>query len=493
MRVCRVSVPKIVYHCVSKNGDEKGGVQMPKKSQITTDDVADAIESASEMTTNLAGLETKKRRLTMRSSVKALAIKIYDEQMIRGWNDVKDRIKNINKNRKNKRWWIIAIRHDRDTLSNDIFLPAIEKPHYHIIMRLEKMSDPSTKVSTVLRALGIRFREEDENLWCNHGVELVVKYPIYTLYLLHQTQKAIRDGKAEYKLSELVSNLKRTEIERLLKVARDAENVNTTDMIELEAEAYNLGYALSDWDTWYRSLSLKIRGDRYFRLIRETYDYGVSDRIQKDSYVCRTSIFIRGDSNIGKSFAIKRAIGDRKYVDVSAKKTGKFDDLTPTTEAIIVNDGLISDIQNLCDDNMLQMHRRNSGDRFWCGNLFVATSNDEFEEWLKKCGVPTTPEKKDPTTGRVIEGGEIIDLDSYRNRFFICHVDRVGSTPFLILDSATTRGNKRELMKKARVFETFRDIFNATIATYHPSEYELDPDEMNSRALDRYKKQNKKK
>lgn len=41
--------------------------------------------------------EKQKRMLTMRSSVKTLAIKCYEEQMPDGWEAVKERIKKIPK------------------------------------------------------------------------------------------------------------------------------------------------------------------------------------------------------------------------------------------------------------------------------------------------------------------------------------------------------------------------------------------------------------
>ena len=68
---------------------------MPKKTKINTDDIADAISDAADEVENLAGLKTKKKRLTMRSSIKAVAIKVYDEQIPKGWDDVSAKIKNI--------------------------------------------------------------------------------------------------------------------------------------------------------------------------------------------------------------------------------------------------------------------------------------------------------------------------------------------------------------------------------------------------------------
>ena len=75
--------------------------------------------------------EKQKRMLTMRSSVKTLAIKCYEEQMPDGWEAVKERIKKYPKDSLQ----ILGICHYKDPATDDIWEPSMEKPHYHIIVR----------------------------------------------------------------------------------------------------------------------------------------------------------------------------------------------------------------------------------------------------------------------------------------------------------------------------------------------------------------------
>ena len=74
----------------------------------------------------------KKRLLTMRSTVRTLSIKVYDEQLPRGWNDIKRRIRRTKKSDVQ----ILAIKHHKDFNADDWWEPSNEKPHYHIIVRV---------------------------------------------------------------------------------------------------------------------------------------------------------------------------------------------------------------------------------------------------------------------------------------------------------------------------------------------------------------------
>lgn len=77
----------------------------------------------------------------LRSNVRTLAIKCYEEQMPEGWESVKIKIKQIDK----KYLIVIAIKHDRDPDGDNFWAPSTEKPHYHIIVRVVPPAPPVKK------------------------------------------------------------------------------------------------------------------------------------------------------------------------------------------------------------------------------------------------------------------------------------------------------------------------------------------------------------
>lgn len=136
-----------------------------------------------------------KKNLVMRSTVSTLSIKCYEEQMVDGWEKTQEAIKSIDKTK----YHVLAIKHDRDPQTDDIWESCFEKPHYHIIVRL--LNKNRSKVQTILNMLHITYRRElDNNLWKNHGVETIRKFPNMAVYLTHDTEEAILDGKEHYEL-----------------------------------------------------------------------------------------------------------------------------------------------------------------------------------------------------------------------------------------------------------------------------------------------------
>ena len=72
------------------------------------------------------------------------------------------------------------------------------------------------RIKTVLKALGIEFRQGiDDNLLREHGCETVQNFSSYSLYLTHETEDAILDGKALYDLSEVVSILQNPNLSKI--------------------------------------------------------------------------------------------------------------------------------------------------------------------------------------------------------------------------------------------------------------------------------------
>ena len=177
--------------------------------------------------------------------MRTLSIKCYDEQLMGTWEEASERIRNID----SQMYQVIAIRHDRDYDHNDIWEASAEKPHYHIIMRVTGRN--AISISAWLRMVGIEYRKElDDALWDNRGVEGTRNFASAAMYLTHETDQAIRDGKTRYELSELVSNLTLEEIKKVregyIRVANASRKVDMQEMSELDQMAYKAGYDLQD-------------------------------------------------------------------------------------------------------------------------------------------------------------------------------------------------------------------------------------------------------
>ncbi len=86
--------------------------------------------------------------------MRTLSIKCYDEQLMGTWEEASERIRNID----SQLYQVIAIRHDQDYDHNDIWEASVEKPHYHIIMRVTGRN--AISISAWLRMVGVEYRKE---------------------------------------------------------------------------------------------------------------------------------------------------------------------------------------------------------------------------------------------------------------------------------------------------------------------------------------------
>lgn len=415
-----------------------------------------------------------KKTLTMRSTVKTLSIKCYDEQLALGWEHVQDLIKKIPKENH-----VIAIKHDKDYNLDNIWLPSTEKPHYHIIWRTTQKTP--WHVSTVLNTLGIYYRPDiDDTLWRNHGVETIRDFGSMAMYLTHETEQAELDGKTWYPIEELVSNLTLDEIKQVRegykRLSEQCKKVSIDELSELDELAYQMGYELKDFRLWYKSLPFTIRTNIKMRTIQESYNFGVEDRVELDGEVNRLSVFIHGGNNMGKTHAAKQALKGKKTLKLNGGGTGKFDKLTPTTEAIIIDDYTSPNLLNMADNYMCQAYRRTSNNPYWCGRYFIVTSNLTFRQWLEKCGIETTTGEYDPVTH--IEK----DSEHFRamcSRFYICHIEEIDGINRLICTSPSTRGTEEQQLERMDMYIEFRDKFNQSMAEFVPPAKKLDHSKLN--------------
>lgn len=387
------------------------------------------------------------------SKVRSMAVKCYLDQLPLGWDETCNRIRALNL----KDYHCVGIKHDRDKYAEEgsFWKPAVEKEHFHIIIR--SAQNKSFRVGQLLKQLAITFRPGlDDALWKNHGVESVDNFAGYTTYLTHETPDAMRDGKETYDHSELVSNLSESELnavrEGFLRVVMMSKKPTTDELVELDDLAFKLGYELRSLVDWYDSLSFQIRSHAKMKTIRESYERGVDRRIEEHSEVLRLCIFIFGGANTGKSYSTMKALEGKRVKNIEGGGTGKFDDLRPDHDAIVVSDDSCPNVLNIADNYVCRVYKRGKNNPFWAGQYFIVTSNIGFVEWLATCGVT-----------------DLKHIEAMRSRFFICHIEATkDGTNRLAMDSASTRGTVDEQVERAGMFIDFQQKFNATIAQYRP-------------------------
>lgn len=419
---------------------------------------------------------TKKYRgkcLNILSSVHSAALKVYEEQLIYGWDYTVNAIKTAFKS---SYMQIEGIMHYKDFRDDSNFwLPSIEKPHFHIIFRLVDRKD-RIRIKKVLKALGIEFRPGlDDNLLKEHGCETVQNFSSYSLYLTHETEDAILAAKALYDLSEVISNLTESELEQIREgYVRPSEKRKLTqaELISLDKEAYDKGFELADFEDWYNSLGFVVRSNAKMKIIRESYTRGVESRIRENKSLPRLCIFIQGAPNTGKTYAAAHSIkGD--YLSVGGGGSGKFDNLKPSHNGIIIDDDICPNLLNMSDNYICKAYKRNRDNPVWAGEYLIITSNLSFDEWASSCGIEMYAEK--PNYYNNYTPKYSAHGNALRSRFYICELRQTatGQNRLACL-SASTRGTVEEQFKRADMFVEFQKTFDGIIANYNPSNNKVD-------------------
>lgn len=413
-----------------------------------------------------------KRYLTMRSSVKTLSIKCYNDQIPTGWADVQERIRNIDPSK----WQVIAIKHDRDYLGDSFWTPSIEKEHYHIIVRIVS---GVTKVSTILNALGIKYRKGlDDTLWSKHGVETIAKFSHMAAYLTHETEQAQLDGKEVYELTELVSNLTIDEIKQVrdgyVRVTKSTGKVSMEDMSTLDEQAWQIGYDLKDFSSWYQSLPFAVRCNHKMSTVQRRYNLGVHDRAIRREKRIRLCVFIQGKPNTGKTYSTLEALEGKRILSIGGGGTGQFDTLEASTEAIILDDDVCKNLLNMTDNYICQAYRRNNNNPYWCGQYFIVTSNHSFREWVEKCGIKTQVYNRLTKTYKDTE-----EYSAIRSRFYICEIQEGTAGRQLLCTQHSTRGELEVQAERYDMYKDFRDKFNKSLSKYNPSPGAIDYSDIN--------------
>ena len=422
-----------------------------------------------------------KYQTTLESTVYTLALKVYDEQLPYGWIGTCSLIKSID----SKYMQVLGIMHYLDTLGDSFWQPSTEKPHYHIILRMTKRTG-RIRVKKALEMLGVAFRPGlDDNLLAEKACETAKHFSAYANYLTHETDQAILDGKARYPIDNIISNLELYEIEQI----RDGyirpsakRKLTTEDLIALDTEAYNTGYELKDFDTWYNSLDFNVRSNAKMKTVKESYYRGVNAKIKEDVQIVRLCIFIQGPPNTGKTYAASHSI-DGECLNVSGGGSGKFDNLKASHVGIIIDDDICPNLLTMSDNYICYAYRRNNNNSVWAGTYLIVTSNLSFLEWLEQCHFKVynllnagcrSPLIKDAFPFLTDHANALI------SRFYICRlVPQLDGTNKLVCDYVSTRGSVHDQTIRRDMFINFQRKFNCTMFTYTPQSNSVDYSNVN--------------
>ena len=423
-----------------------------KKAQIKeVETLIEETKKKSKDYKNLAG--HKARSLTLDDNVQELAIKCYEEQMPNGWEYVKKKLQSLNRSE----WQVLAIRHDKDVVEgSDFFKPAIEKPHYHILMRRINPNGTLMRngrhVRTFLKGTGIVFRPCDKTLIENHGLETVADWCAYVLYLTHETEKARLDGKEVYDVSDLVGNVTMDEVMQFrdgyLRVSAEKRKLSQTDLAEIAKTVYELGLALKDYEDWNDQQSFLVQSHSKQSAWRERYERGVKKYMDiHGSDVKRLCIFIKGSHGVGKTRTTGHVLQDMKYrwLQIGGGGTGKYDDIRCTTQALLIDDDTAPKVLTMAQSQICKAYKRGKGNPYWTGEMLVVTSNLDIDTWALECGA------------------KVEELVSVRDRFYICETVKVGSKTRLKVIEPSTRGNEEEQLWAHDLFKKFQKMFHEDI------------------------------
>ena len=440
---------------------------------------APAVQEQDASTQNASSMDIipqKRRRfkgdsthiLSAHAKVRTLAVKCYAEQLPKGEQCLVDNIKATS----SKVAQIMAIRHDRDIVTDGIWAVAAVKPHWHIILRLVP-DKARIRVLQLMADLGIYFRPgTDDELWENHGVETIGNFGGYALYLTHETEDAVRAGKELYDRADVVSNLSMDEQNQIregyIRVS-ERHKVTPEELIALDKEAYDIGYALQDFGTWYGNQPFSVRSNSKMRVIRESYNRGVQARIEQHEPIDRLCVYIQGEANKGKTFAAVRALLDmgKSVLTANGGGSGKFDALRADHDAIVLDDCTCPNLLNMADGYVCTAYRRQSNNPPWTGQYLVVTSNLNFWAWLESCGLRVRD-----YTGALTRHGVAM-----QTRFVVGEIvtDASGVSRLVVhRDGVNLRGNIDRQQRLVAMFAEFKTRYNEIIAQYVPGQGQLD-------------------
>ena len=371
----------------------------------------------------------------LNKNVKTLAVMFYDEQLCIKPEELYSRVTNLPLDNAE----VAVIEHDKE-----------KKKHYHLGVRLMGKDKKNGKhIKTLLNYFGICFRNPEDNSLIARAIDTINDYQSYLLYLLHMTANAKLKGKKQYNIGDIVTNIPPDTMQMYLE-GDVGKNVSIQKILEeLDRMAYELGYNFNDIDEILAAQPLDIRSKTSkIKAIKETYQRGIDKRIQEDNTIIRTCIFIQGAKDMGKTYSSSIALQKMGYQNIlrpSGGKTGMFDELKATTDAIIIDDDKLDNALNICDNKICRVYRRNSNNPVFTGDMVIITSNYSYDDWASRCGY----------SGREIE--------AIRSRLYVTYVHNSQ----LICTSPSKRGTEEEQMIRKEKYLEFKRYFTESIESYH--------------------------
>lgn len=429
--------------------------------------------------------------------VRTLNLKFYDEQLPGGFDALRSVVESLDP----KEWEAFVAMHDSDDdTTSDFWLPATMKTHYHLVIR--RPDEGRFKILPTLAMLGIRYRVmpqdrgyifgnngkpawvpfPDLELWCRGGVTTCGDFCSAVLYLTHETQRARMDGKYQYDFEgpekHLWTNVSR---DRYMSVrdgalaSREGTKATTREMMHLDEVARELGRRLGNFDAWFDSLDWKFRTNAKAKFLRKSYDVGVKEAVERltASGILRTCVFIQGPPGIGKTYAVHQALlalglSEDEIYTPTATGTGKYDELMPYHKAVALDDNAGSSILPMTDNYPCKVYRRGSGDRWWLGSHYVATSNLSFAEWAGPSVMHQAPRDSGSVRGRlapVVTDADKPLMDAAISRFYILRVVPHGDRrpPTVLVEYRCRRGTPAEVAARDAAFDLFLRAFRRSI------------------------------
>lgn len=380
-----------------------------------------------------------------------------------------DRFKEVVKNFDDE-FQVIGIIHDKDEVADpeDYFKLSSVKSHCHLIIR-RKDRTKTFRVNTILKALGIHYRRYIDNELWGYSVSTCKNWQSSVAYLTHETYQAMADGKYIYDREEIFSNCDTFTIDGFREGYNGSAESIRVSQEELEIYDklfYDKGYDLEDFNSLYNSLSFRIRSNCKMKTIKESYYRGIEERLEKDPpKINRVCLFIQGPPDTGKTYAMRKALRELGYKTyfISGGGTGKFDNLSTTDQAIVIDDTTCGNLLNMTDSRITKAYRRNSNNPYWTGEIFIVTSNLPLQDWCEQCGLRV---KNVDYSGTLNQHGIAM-----KTRFLEYEVVQTGDINQIqfIGDLDDMRGTFEDKQQKLDVANKIISLANETMAKYKKS------------------------
>lgn len=462
---------------------------------VLENNVKRKIEALKEPEPKTKKVKNHGKHLTIYSKVRSLALKFYPEQLMTPekrenetdsqlgripfefWQDetvlklaksaMKERVDKFSdrfnklkspRDTKKRHWEIEVICHDRDYKADpdDMSLPSIVKPHFHLLLR--DANGNRFTVETILKALNLFYDpKKDSKLFYEQGCTTVKNFASYSMYLTHETEQAQLDGKEVYDISEVITNMTLTELQDIragYQRLQPKAKLSTSDWLELADEATKLARKMGDFEEWsHETLNFVQRSETKFKHLRELYNKVLNDTIEQAPDLTRCCVLITGKANDGKSYTTRHALQSLGETIYNARSgSGKYDGLTSRATAMVFDDRRITDALKVTDNCATVVHGRGTGnDKPWTGHYVVVTTNLSPEEFFKSQVMNTS---EVPAIATRFYVSELIYDENHNGKLY--------ATDYGI------RGMYDDISGRHKLYEKFADSFNKSIKGYHP-------------------------